>query len=189
MKENNMTNKTHDDAMVALEALIADTIMHWTKARDGVQQSLVGVLSYVHLTQSQDHASRLVNVLIDGIGNGINANAIREWCGLHLNMILNKENKLVCRKFDIDAFSTTKAASVAKKWFDLKVQKPVMFDLDAQIVALLKKAVTASAKPVEEMIAGSVVNVQDDALKALRVIAAEAATRIETAKASKLADA
>lgn len=177
-----MTNEKHIAAMIALETLIADTIKHWTKARDGVQKSLIGILSHVHLTDSQDHVSRLTNVLLDGLGNGVNSNAIREWAGLHMNMILNKENKLVCRKYNLSMYSTTQAASAAKKWYDLKIQKPVMFDLDAQIVALLKKAVTAAAKPTEELIAGSKITVGVAGLKALKAIAADAATRLEAAK-------
>lgn len=177
-----MTNEKHIAAMIALETLIADTIKHWTKARDGVQKSLIGILSHVHLTDSQDHVSRLTNVLLDGLGNGVNSNAIREWAGLHMNMILNKENKLVCRKYNLSMYSTTQAASAAKKWYDLKIQKPVMFDLDAQIVALLKKARTAAAKPTEELIAGSKITVGVAGLKALKAIAADAATRLEAAK-------
>ena len=182
-----MTNQTQAAALVSLETLIADTIKHWTKARDGVQKSLVGILSHVHMTGSLDHVSRLTNVLLDGLGDGINANAIREWCGLHMNMILNKENKLVCKKYDLSMYSTTKSADAAKKWFELKIQKPVMFDLDAQIVALLKKAVTAAAKPTEELIAGSKITVGDAGLKALKAIAADASTRLEAAKAAKAA--
>lgn len=178
----NVQTAANVQALATLEQLIADTIQHWTTARDGVQKSLVGVLSLVHLTQSQDHVSRLVNVLIDGLGNGINSNAIREWCGLHLNMILNKENKLVNRKFDITNFTATKDATT-KMWYDLKIQKPVLFDLDAQIVALLKKAQTNAAKSPEDMVEGSKVSVQEAALKALKEIAADAATRIEMAKA------
>lgn len=173
-------------ALVSLEAMIAETIVNWTTARDGVQKSLIGVLSFVHLTKSQDHAARLVNVLLDGMGDGINGNAIREWCGLHLNMILNKENKLSCKKFDIKAFSTTKAAAAAAPWYKLKIQKPVLFDLDAQIVALLKKAKTAAAKSKEDLVEGSSIVVGDAGLKALSAIAAEAATRIETAKTKKV---
>ena len=186
-----MTNPTEAQAtaLVSLEAMIADTIQHWTTARDGVQNSLMGVLSFVHLTNSQDHAARLVNVLLDGMGDGINGNAIREWCGLHLNMVLNKENKLSCKKFDSTAFSTTKAASAAAPWFKLKIQKPVMFDLDAQIVALLKKAQTNAAKSKEDLVVGSSIVVGAEALKALSTIAADAATRIEKAKVQKAVQA
>ena len=46
-----MTKATKaDKALATLEAQIADTIQHWTKARDGVQASLVGILSHVHMT-------------------------------------------------------------------------------------------------------------------------------------------
>ena len=182
-----MTNptKAQATALVSLEVLIAETIQHWTTARDGVQKSLTGVLSFVHLTKSQDHAARLVNVLIDGMGDGINGNAIREWCGMHLNMVLNKENKMSCKKFDIKAFSTTKAASTAAPWYKLKIQKPVLFDLDAQIVALLKKAQTNAAKSKEDLVEGSSIVVGDAALKALSAIAADATTRIEVSKAQK----
>ena len=179
----NVTKVNHDKAMQSLEALIADTIVHWTTARDGVQKSLVGVLSYVHLTESQDHAARLVNTLLDGLGDGINGNAIREWCGFHLNMVLNKENKLTCKKFDIKAFPATKDA---KLWYTYKVQKPVMFDLDAQIVALLKKAEANAAKSKEDLVEGSLITVGAEAMKALKSIAADAATRVAAKKADPM---
>jgi hypothetical protein len=180
----NATNVKNDKALLSLETLIADTIQHWTKARDGVQKSLVGVLSYVHLTKSQEHAARLVNTLLDGLGDGINGNAIREWCGFHLNMVLNKENKMSCKKFDIKAFPATKDA---KLWYTYKVQKPVMFDLDAQIVALLKKAETNAAKSKEDLVDGSVINVSADAMKALKSIAKDAETRVSAKKAKEIA--
>lgn len=184
MKAKKMTkNVNHDKAMQSLEALIADTIVHWTTARDGVQKSLVGILSYVHLTKSQDHAARLVNTLLDGLGDGINGNAIREWSGFHLNMVLNKENKLTCKKFDIKAFPATKDA---KLWYTYKVQKPVMFDLDAQIVALLKKAEANAAKSKEDLVEGSLITVGADAMKALKSIAADAATRVAAKKADPM---
>ena len=125
-----------------------------------------------------------MNTLLDGLGDGINGNAIRDWCGFHLNMVLNKENKLTCKKFDIKAFPATKNA---KLWYTYKVQKPVMFDLDAQIVALLKKAETNAAKSKEDLVEGSLITVGAEAMDALKAIAADAATRVEAAKVTRLA--
>jgi len=180
-----MTKATKaDKALATLEAQIADTIQHWTKARDGVQASLVGILSHVHMTENQDHAARLTNMLLDGLGDGINGNAIREWAGKHMNMIMNKEQKLVCRKFDLTKFSKTAVAS-KENWYSLRIQKPTMFNLDAQIVALLKKAEKAAEKSPDALVEGSKIEVGEDALKALREIAAASVTRLENSKASQ----
>lgn len=183
-----MYNKAHNDALLALETMIKETIQHWTKARDGVQSSLVGILSHTHLTDSQDHVARLVNMLIDGIGDGINGNALREWCSKHLNMILNKENKMSCKKYDREALSTT-AVGAACLWYKLAPQRPVLFDLDAQIVALLKKAETNKLKTPESLPEGSKINVGDDAMTALKAIAEAAATRVEMRKAEQAVSA
>ena len=182
-----MTKATKaDKALATLEAQIADTIQHWTKARDGVQASLVGILSHVHMTENQDHAARLTNMLLDGLGDGINGNAIRDLAGKHMNMIMNKEQKLVCRKFDLTKFSKTAVAS-KENWYSLRVQKPTMFNLDAQIVALLKKAEKAAEKSPDALVEGSKIEVGEDALKALREIAAAATTRLENSKEAEKA--
>jgi predicted membrane-bound spermidine synthase len=62
-----------------------------------------------------------------------------------------------------------------------------MFDLDAQIVALLKKAETNAAKSKEDLVDGSVINVSADAMKALKSIAKDAETRVSAKKAKEIA--
>jgi len=173
-KVNPMTKG--DKNVKALEAQISDTIQHWTKARDGVQSVLVGLVSHVHMVKNQDQVARLVNMLLDGLGDGINGNAIREWAGLHLNMVLNKENKMASKKFDIKAMASTAAASKCL-WYTLKIQKPVMFDLDQKIVALMNAAIKKS-----EDADGACIVVQSEALKALEVLATASMARIEAAK-------
>jgi len=178
-----MSNAKNEKTLNELEVMVMETIQHWTKARDGVQNCLVGILSAVHQTKSQEHVPKLVNMILDGIGDGINGNDIRAWCGMHLNMVLNKEKKMSCKKFNIEKYSSTKTASLTL-WYKLKVQNPTLFDLDAQIVALLARAEKmAEATPDE----GDVIHVSAEALVALKAIADDAARRVVMFKAEQKA--
>jgi hypothetical protein len=177
-------NKAIDaaNAILDIEKEIANVLQHWTKARDGVQHVLVSIVSLVRITKSQEGVPRLINQLLDGMGNGVNGNAIRDWSAKHLNTVLNKEGKVVCRKYDIKSIATTAAASKSV-WYDFRKEtpsNPVRFDLDAQIMALLKKATKmASAKPS----AGDKIVVQATALDALVALSKASEVRLAAAKA------
>ena len=47
-------------AYTALETLIADAVMHWTKARDKSQEALVGICSYAKLADTKEHLGPLL---------------------------------------------------------------------------------------------------------------------------------
>ena len=174
-------------ALADLEKLIAESIAHWTEARNGIQASLVGVVSLVQMTKAQTHTAHLVNLLLEGLGDGVNGNAIREWTAVHLNMCLTKDNKMGCKKYDLTKISTTKVAA-ASLWYTFKVQKPTVFDLDAQIISLLKSATTKAGKDLSEMPAGSRVDIDDAALQALTDLATAAEARVATRVAARLAE-
>jgi hypothetical protein len=171
------------NSIVAIEKEIASVLQHWTKARDGVQQVLVSIVSLVRISKSQEAVPRLVNLLLDGMGNGVNGNAIRDWSAKHLNTVVNKEGKVVCRKYDAKAISSTAVASKSV-WYDFRpvtATNPVKFDLDAQIIALLKKAQKmAGAKPK----ANDRIVVQATALDALVAMSKASEVRIAAAKAA-----
>ncbi len=131
-------------AYAALETLIADAVMHWTKARDKSQEALVGICSYAKLADTKEHLGPLVNSLIDGMGDGINANAMRQWAVDHLGMHLNADNTMVAGKKKPEDFDTASASKI--KWWTLAPQKPYVFDLNKAVQALLVQAQGAAAK-------------------------------------------
>ncbi len=85
-----------------------------------------------------------------------------------------------CKKFDIEKYSTTKAAS-AVLWYTLKVQKPTLFDLDAAIISLLAKGEKMAEETPNE---GDKIVVSTEALTALKAIADDAAKRVELHRAA-----
>lgn len=174
------------EAYTDLEKLIADAVEHWTKARDKSQEALVGICSYAKLADTKDHLVPLVNSLIDGMGDGINANAMRQWAVDHLGMHLNKESKMVAGKKAPADFDTKAAAAV--KWWTLAPQKPYVFDLNKAVQALLVQAQGAAAKAAKKG-GESRADVDSETLQQLEQLAAIAKTRQEVAEVEARAKA
>lgn len=181
-----MTKFNAETALAQLTAQIEDAVQHWTKGREKIQHALVGICSYTHMSGSKDHLARLTNSLIDGLGDGINANAIRQWAVEHLGMHLNSNtNKMVPGKKAPEDFDTKVASGV--KWWTLAPQKPYVFDLNSAVMSLLKQAEGAAEKAAKKG-GDSKADVDPETLQMLKELSAVAQTRKELSEAKSKAE-
>lgn len=133
-----------------LKADIALAVESATTMRERVQTALVGCVSHWKLTGSNVGLADIVNTFIAELGNGVNQKAVVAWCVKHLHMVPNAdEDKLLFMPVKASDLDTKAAAN--QLWYTMKPQQPFAgFNLEAELVKLIKKAEKAGKITDEE---------------------------------------
>ena len=140
--------KLRKDIAIAVES--ANTM------RDRIQHALVGCVSHWAMTGSNAGLADIVNEFIEQLGQGVNLKAVSAWCQKHLHMQPTAEGDKLCFKPVKANVLSTKDAT-AEKWWTLKVQNDVHFDLTKAIIALANKAAKeADKQSQDDLAAGSI---------------------------------
>lgn len=137
----------------AMDKAIAKVVASSLKLQDEIQKVAVGIM--LHAYHHGDYTR--AQILVDGLGKGVRAKGLVEWfhqCGLDIDE-------------STSTFSGFKKVVMVKKWdelkatmwYSLKPENPFQgFDLNTELVKLLKRAEAAQTKAAKFTQAGDMEN-------------------------------
>ena len=148
-KARKATKAQIEASLNALRKDIAAAVESANSMRDRIQQALVGCVSHWAMTGSNAGLADIVNEFIEQLGQGVNLKAVSAWCQKHLHMQPTAEGDKLCFK-PVKASDLSTKNAAAEKWWSLKVQNDVHFDLTKAIIALANKAAKEADKQSQD---------------------------------------
>ncbi len=120
-----------------LDKQISNAIQTANTMKFQVQQAALSIIFHAYTHKDYSRAQ----VLVDGLGNGVNCNALVEWFVQFGGLIVDEENKCFGGWKGQDHIKANIEQAKTTMWYDLKVQSPFKgFNLNDEINKLLVKA-------------------------------------------------
>ncbi len=155
-----------------LDTYVAGTLADAQKLKIRVQIALVGTAIEIQKHGDWPRANKFIKAL----GNGLNNNAIVEWCSEYMGLTIDDGAQEFTGWQGADYIKENFEKAKSVMWFDLKKQNPWKgFDLDAELDKLLKKAAAAQAKLAKDSGLENVVVIDTAKLNKVKLLAGKAA--------------